>query len=517
MQQFLGIVRSFLDVSSDLAFGLVNRNRSETLPPIDNVILLESASSLASKIRHKKLKSQQVVESYIARIKEINPIINAVVDTNFTEALKLAKRADELVASGADPEELEKNTPFLGVPFTNKDAIAVKGLRHTIGLVSRRDERAEEDADAVVLMRRAGGIPLCVTNVSEACMWWESSNYIYGITKNPYDTTRIVGGSSGGEGALIAAAGSVFGIGSDVGGSIRIPSFMSGIFGHKPSPGIVSNLGQLPKAQGDILVFLGTGPMCRHATDLLPMLKVLAGDNVSKLKLDTPVDVSHLKYYYMEDDGGSPFVSKVDPEIRGLFGKISMYMENNHGMKLEKHVFPTLKNSLQMWSEMMAGAEAPTFCEELADRKGKINAPIELLKKLVFCSNHTLPAIGLGLMEKFAGKTNSSHQMYVNMCSDLREEFVQLLGDAGVFLYPTHPRPAAYHHQPFVMPFNFAYTAIVNVLGFPATHCPMGLSKDGLPIGIQIIANKNNDHLCLAVARQLETEFGGWRSPNTIL
>lgn len=119
-----------------------------------------------------------------------------------------------------------------------------------------------------------GGIPLAVTNVSEICMWWESSNKIYGQTRNPYNTTRIVGGSSGGEGALIAAAGSPWGIGSDIGGSIRMPAFFNGIFGHKPTFGLISNQGQFPDAQGNLSKFLTTGPMCRFAEDLVPMFKV---------------------------------------------------------------------------------------------------------------------------------------------------------------------------------------------------------------------------------------------------
>lgn len=103
--------------------------------------------------------------------------------------------------------------------------------------MSRKGKTAPEDSDAVAMMRKAGAIPLAVTNVSELCMWWESSNNLYGRTNNPYDTTRIVGGSSGGEGSLITAAGTPFGIGSDIGGSIRLPSFFNGIFGHKPSKG----------------------------------------------------------------------------------------------------------------------------------------------------------------------------------------------------------------------------------------------------------------------------------------
>ena len=144
-------------------------------------------------------------------------------------------------------------------------------------------------------MRKAGAIPLAVTNVSELCMWMESSNTVYGRTSNPYHTGRTVGGSSGGEGCVIFSAGSPWGIGSDVGGSIRMPSFFNGIFGHKPSTGIVDNGGQLPLAHGDHNKFLVTGPMCRHAKDIIPMLRVLAEKKESILRLNERVAMENVK------------------------------------------------------------------------------------------------------------------------------------------------------------------------------------------------------------------------------
>lgn len=167
-------------------------------------------------------------------------------------------------------------------------------MKQTAGLTLRKNVTAEHDAEVVRLMRAAGGIPLATTNVSELAMWWETSNYLYGTTKNPYNTRHIVGGSSGGEGCLQAAAGSPLGIGSDIGGSIRMPSFFNGIFGHKPSKNVVSNDGQYPSAHSeDQDRLLAIGPMCRYAQDLLPALKVLAGkENAETLRLDTKVDIS---------------------------------------------------------------------------------------------------------------------------------------------------------------------------------------------------------------------------------
>ncbi|XP_023216842.1 uncharacterized protein LOC111619366 [Centruroides sculpturatus] len=237
-----------------------------------------------------KLKSVDVIKAYITRIREVNPTLNIISDERFKDALQDAEKADQFIESEKNSVKvLEDLYPYLGVPFTTKESMSVQGMLNTAGLYSSKGRRASKDSDTVVLMKKAGGIPLAVTNVPELTMWWETYNNVYGKSRNPYDPRRIVGGSSGGEGALLGAGGSVIGIGSDVGGSIRIPSFVNGIFGLKPSKGIVSNIGQVPDNGHLYDDFLSTGPMCRYATDLLPMLKVLADKNVSKLRLDRKV------------------------------------------------------------------------------------------------------------------------------------------------------------------------------------------------------------------------------------
>ena len=145
-----------------------------------------------------------------------------------------------------------------------EDCIAVSGLSYTAGLLKRKNIKADFDAEAIARLKKAGAIALAVTNVSELCMWMESDNNVYGRTSNPYHVGRIPGGSSGGEGAILGAGGSPVGIGSDVGGSFRMPAFFNGIFGHKPSTGLVNNQGQLPVTHGLIDTFLATGPMSRY-------------------------------------------------------------------------------------------------------------------------------------------------------------------------------------------------------------------------------------------------------------
>lgn len=205
------------------------------------------------------------MKTFIERIQEVNPLINCVVDERFSDALKEAEEADKLIASGTyTEEELAQKKPFLGVPISTKDCIQVKGMLNTSGLYYRKDFRATEDAPSIKQMREAGAIPFALTNTSEICMWWESSNCVHGRTNNPYDTNRIVGGSSGGEGCIQACAGSPFGIGSDIGGSIRMPAFFNGVFGLKPSKGVMRNDGQFPtpytEEQDNMM---SSGPLCR--------------------------------------------------------------------------------------------------------------------------------------------------------------------------------------------------------------------------------------------------------------
>ncbi|GLV34494.1 uncharacterized protein CBL_09742 [Carabus blaptoides fortunei] len=464
------IIHSFVEAVMRFLLRLVYGGPGERMPPIKNLLLLESASSLALKIRTKKISSVEVVNSFIDRIAEVNPVLNCVVDQRYEQARADAAKADALISSGSYTEhQLAEEKPFLGVPFTTKDCIAVKDMIHTSGLHKRRNIIAEQDADAINNMRKSGAIPIGLTNVSELCMWWESNNPVHGRTHNPYNTNHIVGGSSGGEGCAQAAAASAFGIGSDIGGSIRMPAFFNGVFGHKPSKHIVSNKGQYPVPfTPEQNLFLGVGPICRRAEDLVPILKVIAGDNAKLLKLDEKVDVKDIKFFYQENDMGSMLVSNVHPDIKESMHKVVSHLEQAHKLTPQKLENKRFRKSIQMW---------------LALEKGGVKYGSE------------------------------EHEKLIHEKDQLLLELADTLGTDGVLLYPTHPTPAPYHIEPLFKPFNFSYTAIINLMGFPATHVPLGLSRDGLPIGIQVVANVNQDRLCLAVARELEKAFGGWIPP----
>ncbi|KFU94001.1 Fatty-acid amide hydrolase 2, partial [Chaetura pelagica] len=436
----------------------------------------------------------------------------------FEEALQEAQQVDKLLAESPGDEYLEEKFPLLGVPITVKEAFSLHGMPNTSGLVNRCNVVATSDATVVSRLKQAGAIPLGVTNCSELCMWYESSNRVYGRTNNPYDLQRIAGGSSGGEGSVLAAACSVIGVGSDIGGSIRMPAFFNGVFGHKPTTGVVPNDGQFPNAHGVRTSFLCTGPMCRYAEDLEPVLRVMAGPGVNKLKLNEKVSLDKIKFLCMDHDGGSIFVSPVDKEILQAQKKVVEHLEGELGVQVKHVAIHKMKYSFQIWSAMMSSKDSDgQVCQTVLAKAQIWWQPLwEWVKWLVGMSSHTLPAIALGLTEKVMKLNPGGNAKLVSMGKSLKEEMEALLGPDGVLLYPSHPTVAPQHNCPICMPFNFAYTAIFNVLGLPVTQCPLGLSHEGLPLGIQLVAASYNDHLTLAVARHLEGAFGGWVLPGKL-
>lgn len=472
--------------------------------------LTKSATELASMIRDGRATSEDVVDVHIARLRAVNPLLNAVVCERIDEARDEAREADRRVREEG-PDGLP---PLHGVPCTIKESFELEGMPHTAGLVARRGRRAERDASAVRRLRAAGAIPLGVTNISELLMWMESSNHVYGRTNNPYDPTRIVGGSSGGEGASVGAGIAPFGLGADIGGSIRMPAFFNGVFGHKPSSGLVPNTGQWPIAENEALSYLTTGPLARRAEDLWPLLQVIAGPDdecaaCHEMDLGDPasVDLGSLRVLDVPENG----FTAVDEELRRAQRGAAKALRSR-GARVQRHHFGALSRSFQLWSAALSAAGGTPF-GELMGQGRRISARRELLRWGLRRSAHTLPAILLAALEQVPEVLPGGTQKLVDELDVLRDRLSQELGADGVMLYPSFTRPAPRHHWPLLRPFDFAYTAIVNVLGFPATQVPLGLSRQGLPLGVQVVAAHGNDHLTIATAQALEEIFGGWVPP----
>ena len=234
-------------------------------------IAFDSATRLAARIRAKEISSRELTELYIRRIERYDDVVNAVVVRDFEAALAAADRADAELAAGTP------RGPFHGVPMTIKEAYDVVGLPTTWGTPAFRDNVAKQDAATVTFLRDAGGHFLGKTNVPLQLSDFQSYNDIYGTTNNPWNLERTPGGSSGGSSAALAAGFCALESGSDIGGSIRNPAHFCGVYGHKPTYGIVPDQGHaLPGAVAspDIAV---VGPMARSAEDLATALEVVSG------------------------------------------------------------------------------------------------------------------------------------------------------------------------------------------------------------------------------------------------
>lgn len=232
---------------------------------------------------------------------------------------------------------------------------------------------------------------------------------------------------------------------------------------------------------------------------------------MSTLNLGNHVDVAKLRYFTMEDCGGHFLVSNVDPELKQAQRHVCEQLEKMLGVKVETIKVDKLAYSLEIWSTMMSSAAQHSFCFYMGNQESAVNPFWELFKSCIGLSNHTIPAIGLGMLEKFENLTPKSvSESFIQMAEELRLELESILGEDGVLLYPSHPTVALNHNMPLLFPFNFSYTAIFNVLYLPVTQCPVRLSKSGLPLGIQVVAANNKDRLTIAVAMEIERLCGGW-------
>ncbi|XP_037569837.1 fatty-acid amide hydrolase 2-A [Dermacentor silvarum] len=484
------------------------------LPATTDELLRRSATSLAADIRNGKVKSVDLVSAYIRRIREVQPIINAVVEERFEEALEDAKEVDRLVASGTlSASQMSKEKPLLGLPFTAKNSIAIKGLRQDAGSTFWHGRRATEDAPSVALLRAAGAIPLALTNVCELCMWDDALNLVDGCTRNPHDTRRSPGGSSGGEGSLLAAAGSLIGLGTDIGGSVRTPAAYCGVFGHKPTAGVVPNTGLLPDVGENLKQFNCVGPMARFAEDLPLMLNVLVGSGTNGLRLNEKVNMKTLKLYYMDTEG-SLYISRVTTEARRAVTRVTQYLKAEHGLEPQRLYMPEMRFAMFMWYKVADAMDDKPLAEMF--RPGGFNTLVELLRYLVGVGRHTLAALAAcTIMRACRFGSKQKAEAYIASLNSARDRLEEALGDNGVLILPAAVSAAPFQNQDLLFLDSSCMTALFNWFKVPATVCPVMRSAQKLPLCVQVVAKRGNDRLCLAVAREIENRFGGWPDPST--
>ncbi|XP_061711123.1 fatty-acid amide hydrolase 2-B isoform X3 [Cydia pomonella] len=496
---------------------LLTVRRTRKCPPPVNPTLFKSATVLTNMIRNKQITSEEVVAAYIERCKEANPYLNAIVEPRYEQALREARSIDKMIAStDRTPEELGKEYPLLGVPMTVKESIAVEGMSNDSGTLRPSRVPATKDAAIVSLARAAGAIPIAVTNTPQLCMNWETYNNVTGLTMNPYDQKRTTGGSSGGEAALISSAASIVGVGSDIAGSLRLPPMFCGIFGHKPTPKLLSIEGHIPDClDSEFEEYFALGPLCRYAEDLALLLKVLRQPGAPDVPLDKPVDVSKLKFYYMEGDN-SNVTDKIGSDVKKAMEKAKAHIKNTYNIEVKEL---KIKNIEHIWEisirVLMNIRHVRNIYTDPEKRDQWVSVWPEVLKKMVGLSDHNFTCVAYGPLQKFFDSLPKSYYAkLLRMFEEIKQDFEKALGDDAVLIYPAYPYPAHLHYRVYYKFLNCGYLTIFNALGLPVTACPMGLTEKGLPVGLQLVANKCHDHLTIAVAKEFEKAFGGWVPPN---
>lgn len=485
-----------------------------------NELLTLSALQIAKKVAHKEVSPTEVLEEHIKRIEEVNPRLNAMVEDDFIRARETA---------AAQTERLAKNNsdlpPLFGVPFTVKEMFAYQGMKRTGGSIHHRNDVMNWDSTIVSRLKNAGAIPMGSTNVPELGFWFETYNKVYGLTNNPYSTERTCGGSSGGEGALIGAGASPMGIGSDIGGSIRMPASFCGVFGHKPSQHLLPFTGHFPYSReeirdlsvGEKYPYTTLGPMSRRAGDLYTMMEIMMGPDgydqsvLNNVKLKSrPTDWSKMKIVICSDPVFH-LARQTDFELVQVTKNCGKLFEELGAevIELDPRFFV---HSTDMWFSALKSVKNKNFYEVLMGPQEKYSVPFELLKWAVGRGDYIFPNLIVALSETLE-RSPKDLTADLQAMQKMRQELEHILGDNGVLILPPHSRVAPKHRAPLFSPFDFIYTGIFTTLGMPATSVPTGLNEEGLPLGVQVVAKSMNDHLTLGCAEFLEQTFEGWVPP----
>ena len=450
-----------------------------------------SATTLARFIRTNLVSSVAVVDAHLARLEAANPKLNAVVQLQAEAARQQARAADEAVSRG------ERLGPLHGVPITLKDSLDTAGMVSTWGTMGRADFTHEHDATVVARLRVAGAIILGKTNTPEFTLAGITDNDVYGRTNNPYDVERSPAGSSGGAGAILAAGGSALDLGSDTGGSIRMPSHYCGIAGIKPTSGRVPRTGHAISFDvGALDAFTQIGPMARHVEDLGLTLSIIAGPDghdpaVVPAPLGDPQDVSvkGLRAAFYTDNG----IKSPSPDTASTV-RAAVNVLADHGVSVTENRPQSVSEAERLWYGLY-----------LADGGAWI-------RRLVHAAGTERMSSALDWMQTAQPVSLTEFTQEMSRWNVYRSEMLAFMEPYDVLLCPVSATPATRHDDPDGP--DFTYTFAHNLTGWPGAVVRCGTSAEGLPIGVQIVARPWREDVALAVAQYLETNLGGWQSPS---
>ena len=464
------------------------------------------AVSMAEQIRHKKISPVELLEAHLSQIERLNPQLNAYVQVDAQRAHNAALAAENAVTQRKTLGRLH------GVPISIKSSIAVAGLRCESGTRLRAGVVAPQDAPLVARLKNAGAIILGVTNTPELLMAWETDNLLYGRTNSPWDLERTPGGSSGGEAAAISAGMSAGGVGSDGGGSIRVPAHFTGICGLKPTPGRIPATGHFPVSAGPFALIGVVGPMARTVADLQLLFELMQGPDIGDtcaapvpLRRPGDAEVRQLRVGYFEDDGRTP----VTPETRAAVRSAAEALRRA-GFQVEAFRPDGLEEARQLWHQFFVVAGGmmlrPLF-KETSHQTDPDLTPI--LRQFLEWSASDPAHTARSLLDAWIQRDL------------LRARFLAQMQEYPILLCPAAAIPAFRHGErswqvegETVQYLDaWSYTEVFNLLGNPAAVIPVAHSPQGLPIGVQIVGRQWEEEQVLAVAAALEKECGHCKSP----
>lgn len=420
-----------------------------------------TATELVTRLAAREVSAEEAVSACLARIAAVNPQINAVVQLA-PGALEQARQADADLAQGVS------HGPLHGLPFTAKDVFDVAGIVSAVGLENRRGFVPQQDATVVARLKAAGAILIAKTNCPPGGGGGDTENVVYGRTLNPYNFACTPGGSSGGEAALVAAGGSPLGLGSDSGGSIRLPAHYCGVTGIKPTGGRVPNTGAYDHPGGLTDPRTQVGLLARAVADLALGLPYIIGpDNFDGGVVPMPlgnarsVRLHELKVAYFLEERGADVTNETAHTVGATAQALS-----RAGVTVEERQAPQFVRDGRQITEAWWGLESLR---------------------------------GQDVVELF------------NAWDGYRTRILQFFADCDAVLCPAdgHPAPPYRDRDPK----RFDYTLPFSLLGWPVVTVRAGASKAGMPIGVQIAAKPWRDDVALAVGMAVERELGGWKMP----
>ena len=488
----------------------------------------DSLAMLAQKIRAKEITAREVTQRYLQRIEKLQPTLNAFAHVDAEGAMREADAAGEAILRGG-------GGPLCGVPLTVKSCIDVARWPCAAGSLLRKDYRPNGDAAMVRRLRAAGAVLLGNATTPEFLMAYETDNRLTGRTSNPWNAEFSSGGSSGGEAAAIASGCSAGGVGSDGGGSIRVPAHFCGICGLKPTPGRIPISGHYP-AGVSAFGFLGAaGPMARSVGDLQILFEVMAGPDAgdattvpvgldprfSKIEKLWPPEAREfaeekhrgleiaatgrrgekMRIGILEGDA----LGRVTPETQMAVRQAAQHLAYA-GFELEPFRLNNLDRVLELWWFFFGTVVSELFQPEIRGRE-------ELLSPVF---RDYLEAA------RPAGSKPMTMLQFVGMCAARDREWKRILEamrDVPVLLSPVSLGPAFRHGEGSYLQGvryreSMRHSQWLNAVGFPGAAVPIGKSAEGLPVGVQIIGRPFEDELVLDVAERLEQARGTWLGPS---